>query len=52
MKLKYNWEKYPKVINLLTKIYKNSITSLGNKYTEEFIYDIEDFLYYMFTLNK
>ena len=49
MTFKYNWEKHPKAEDLLTKIYNNTLASLGEKYAEEFVIDIDDFLYYMLT---
>lgn len=51
MELNYDWSKYPQVLEFLTKIYFNSIDKLTESeydriYVQEFINDIEDYLYY------
>lgn len=52
MKFKYNWENYLRIENFLTKLYNNTLEYLSKggyslDYALEFIWDIEDFLYYM-----
>ncbi len=51
MKLNYDWGIYASVIDFLDRIYNNTVSSLIEngydiKYANEFINDIEDYLYY------
>ena len=52
----YNWDSNPNVIEYLNKLYKNTLSYLTEnnydaEYANEFIYDVEDFIYY-FKINK
>ncbi len=51
MEFIYNWDNYPDVIDYLKKVYYNTFYYLedngySNIYAQEFVNDIEDFLYY------